>query len=71
MSNVYKTLKTDSEFLTVALSQCQVDIIERHGDLTGCVNDSGGPIQKWSPVSVKVADSYYMRSEYEFRVNLA
>ncbi|WP_342479506.1 hypothetical protein [Paenibacillus sp. FSL F4-0097] len=71
MSNVYKVLKTDSEFLTAALRQSQVDILERHGDLEDCVIDCGGPVQKWSPVSVKVADAYYMRSEFEFRMVLA
>ncbi|WP_340398037.1 hypothetical protein NST50_14270 [Paenibacillus sp. FSL E2-0202] len=71
LSNIYKVLKTDSEFLTAALKQSQVDILERRGDLAGCIVDCGGSIQKWSPVSVKLADSYYMRSEFEFRMILA
>lgn len=71
LSNVYKVLKTDAEFLTAALSQSQVDILERRGDLAGCVIDCEGPVQKWSPVSVKVADAYYMRNEFEFRMVLA
>jgi hypothetical protein len=71
LSNIYKVLKTDSEFLTAALKQSQVDIIERRGDLAGCTIDCEGPVQKWSPVSVKVADTYYMRSEFEFRIVLA
>lgn len=71
LSNIYKVLKTDSEFLTAALKQSKVDILERRGDLAGCIIDCGGPIQKWSPVSVKVSDSYYMRSEFEFRMVLA
>lgn len=71
LSNVYKVLKTDVEFLTAALSQSQVDILERRGDLAGCVIDCEGPAQKWSPVSVKVADAYYMRNEFEFRMVLA
>jgi hypothetical protein len=70
LSEIYKVLKTDSEFLTAALSQSQVDILERCGDLAGCIIDCEGPVQKWSPVSVKVEDAYYMRSEFEFRVNL-
>ncbi|MEK3865793.1 hypothetical protein MHH60_20185 [Paenibacillus sp. FSL H7-0716] len=71
MSNVYKVLKTDAEFLSAALKQSQVDILERCGDLAGCVIDCEGPVQKWSPVSVKVADAYYMRNEFEFRMVLA
>jgi hypothetical protein len=71
LSNVYKVLQTDSDFLTAALSQSQVEILERRGDMAGCTMDCGGPVQKWSPMSVKVADAYYMRSEFEFRMVLA
>lgn len=71
MSNIYKVLKTDSEFLTAALSKSQVDILERRGDLANCIIDCEGPVQKWSPVSVKIADAYYMRNEFEFRMVLA
>ncbi|WP_339320719.1 hypothetical protein [Paenibacillus sp. FSL R10-2734] len=71
LSNVYKVIKSDSEFLTAALSQSEVDILERRGDLAGCIIDCGGPVQKWSPCSVKVADAYYMRNEFEFRMILA
>lgn len=71
LSNVYKVLKTDSEFLTAILSQSQVDILERRGDLSGCTIDCEGPFQKWSPVNVKVADVYFMRNEFEFRKVLA
>ncbi|WP_248549360.1 hypothetical protein [Paenibacillus odorifer] len=71
MSNIYKVLKTDSEFLMAALSQSQIDILERHGDSAGCTIDCCSPVQKWSPVSVKVADAYYIRDEFEFRMVLA
>jgi hypothetical protein len=71
LSNVYKVLKSDAEFLTAALSQSQVDILERRGDLVDCIIDCRGPVQKWSLVSVKDADAYYMRGEFEFRMVLA
>ncbi|OMD34653.1 hypothetical protein BSO21_10840 [Paenibacillus odorifer] len=71
MSPSYKVLESDAEFLTIALKQSQVDIIERRGKLVGCIIDCEGPIQKWSPVSVKVADAYYMRYEFEFRMVMA
>jgi hypothetical protein len=51
-----------------ALSQSQVDILERCGDLAGYIIDCEGPVQKWSPVSVEVADAYYMRNEFEFMI---
>jgi hypothetical protein len=71
LSNIYKVLKTDSDFLTAALKQSKVDILERRGDLAGCTIDCVSAVQKWSPVSVKVADAYYMRTEFEFRMVLA
>ncbi|ASA20284.1 hypothetical protein B9T62_05405 [Paenibacillus donghaensis] len=71
MSNAYKVLKTDAESLTAALAQSQVFIVERRGDLAGCAIECGGPVRKWSLQSVKVADAYYMRSEFQFRMDLA
>lgn len=66
MPRSYKNLTTDTDFLTAALSQSRVSVIETSGDLAGCIVDYGGPIQKWTPVSVKIADVYYVRSEFEF-----
>ncbi|OMD85636.1 hypothetical protein BSK49_19155 [Paenibacillus odorifer] len=37
MSPSYKVLESDAEFLTIALKQSQVDIIERRGKLVGCI----------------------------------
>ena len=71
MSNVYKVLRTDDEFLTAALSESKVSIIEDRGDLSGCTIVYGGPVRKWSPISVKVDEAYYMRSEFEFKIVLA
>lgn len=59
LSNAYKVLKTDAEFLTAALLQYPVSIVERRGKLAGCTIDSGGKVRKWSPESVKIADTYY------------
>ncbi|QSF47802.1 hypothetical protein JRJ22_15070 [Paenibacillus tianjinensis] len=71
MSNAYKVLKTDAEFLAAALSQKRVTIFETCGDLAGCIVDYGGPVRKWSRESVKIADAYYLRGEFEFRMLLA
>lgn len=68
---VYQVLKTDAEFLTAALCQARVTIFELRGDLAGCIVDYGGPVQKWSPESIKIADAYYRRGEFEFRMVLA
>lgn len=66
--NIYKILTTDADLFTAALAQSRIAVFERHGDLAGCIADYGGPIQKWTPVSVKIQDSYYLRSEFEFRM---
>ncbi|MNI96323.1 hypothetical protein D3C73_1547430 [compost metagenome] len=68
---IYKVLKTDLEFLAAALSQARVTVFELRGDLAGCIVDYGGPVQKWSPESIKIADAYYRRGEFEFRMVLA
>lgn len=71
MSLAYKVLENDTDFLTAALSQARVTVFELRGDLAGCIVDYGGPVQKWSPESIKIADTYYRRNEFEFRMVLA
>ncbi|NJJ37801.1 hypothetical protein [Paenibacillus apii] len=68
MSTSYKVLNTDADLFTASLAQARVAVFERCGELAGCIVDYGGPIQKWTPVSVKIADAYYLRSDFEFRV---
>lgn len=70
MSSKYKILKTHNDFLGAALTQARVAVFELRGDLAGCIVDYGGVIQKWSPISIKIADSYYMRGEFEFKMVL-
>ncbi|WP_249901842.1 hypothetical protein [Paenibacillus sp. PK3_47] len=69
--DAFKVLKTDSDFLAAALTQSRVAIFELRGDLAGCIVDYGGHVVKWSPISVKVSDAYYIRGEFEFRMVLA
>ncbi|SEU32864.1 hypothetical protein [Paenibacillus sp. NFR01] len=69
--SVYKVLKTDDEFLTAAMSQKRVTIFERRGDLAGCIVDYGGPVEKYTPASIKIAGAHYFRCEFEFRMILA
>lgn len=71
MLGAYKVLKTDAEFLTAALSQARVSVFECRGDLAGSIVDYGGAVRKWSRESVKIADAYYRRGEFEFRMLLA
>lgn len=71
MNLSYRILNTNSDLLTAALAQSRVAVFETRGDLAGCIVDYGGPIQKWTPVSVKIQDTYYLRSEFEFRMLIA
>ncbi|MNN74084.1 hypothetical protein D3C81_1902480 [compost metagenome] len=71
MKNTYKVLKSDIDFLAAALSQARVTVFELRGDLAGCIVDYGGPVQKWSPESIKISEAYYRRGEFEFRMLLA
>lgn len=68
MSHTYRVLTTDTDLFTAALAQSRVAVIETRGVQAGCIVDYGGPIQRWTPESVKIADAYYRRREFEFRV---
>lgn len=68
MPTTFKILTTDADLLTAALAQSRVAVFETRGDLADCIVDYGGPIQRWTPESVKISDAYYLLSEFEFRV---
>lgn len=70
MKKNYRTLKTDAEWMTAALAQSRIEVVERSGELAGIVIDYGGPVQKWTPYIVKIQDTYYMRGSFYFRVKV-
>ncbi|MFK4304346.1 hypothetical protein ABH892_004486 [Paenibacillus sp. RC254] len=62
-----KTLITDVELLTAALTQARVTVYEKDGRIA----DYGGVIEKYTPESVKIAGTYFRRGEYVFKAESA
>lgn len=58
------------ELFTAALSQVKVYVVQSLGEDLISVIDYGGTIEKFSPDSVKIAGAYYMRNQFEFRVDM-
>ncbi|MHB0944555.1 hypothetical protein ACYCSU_23695 [Paenibacillus sp. ALE1] len=70
MNHTYKVLKSDIELFSAALSQVKVYVVQSLGEDFISVVDYGGTIEKFSPDSVKIAGAYYIRNQFEFRVDL-
>ncbi|KAF6636524.1 hypothetical protein H6F38_04600 [Paenibacillus sp. EKM208P] len=70
MNHTYKVLKSDIELFTAALNQTRVYVVQSLGEDMVSVVDYGGTIEKFSPESVKIAGAYYIRNQFEFRVDV-
>ncbi|MBE7897487.1 hypothetical protein G7L40_02060 [Paenibacillus polymyxa] len=69
MNHTYKVLKSDIELFTAALSQVKVYVVQPLGEDLITVVDYGGSIEKFSPDIIKISGVYYMRNQFEFRVD--
>ncbi|GEM_PF-4501083 len=68
MSNTYKVLESDAEFLTAALSQSKVSVWFRlEPDPIGHLMDYGGLVEGYTPESIKIAGARFVRELFEFR----
>ncbi|WP_445935349.1 hypothetical protein [Paenibacillus sp. FSL L8-0463] len=68
MSTTYKVLESDTDFLTAALAQSKVSVWYREDpDPIGHLIDYGGIVEGYTPESIRVADSWFMRERFEFR----
>ncbi len=67
MKNTYKKLSTDMDYLTAALTQVRVSVWHVQDDRESLM-DYGGPIEEYSPLSIKIMGGRYFRNMYEFRV---
>lgn len=67
MKHTYKLLSTDLDFLTAALTQVRVSVWHVHDDRE-VLMDYGGPIEEYSPLSIKIMGGRYFRNMHEFRV---
>ncbi|OME07839.1 hypothetical protein BSK64_06160 [Paenibacillus odorifer] len=71
MSATYKLLVTDSEFLTAALTQSKVSVWFRlDPDPIGHLIDYGGIVEGYTPDSIKLAGSHFVRERFEFRAEI-
>ncbi|WP_285074605.1 hypothetical protein [Paenibacillus sp. UMB7766-LJ446] len=67
MDYTYKVLFTDMDFLVAALTQVRVSVWHVLGDREHII-DYGGPVEEYSPVSIKIIGKRYFRDTFEFRV---
>ncbi|MGW8444320.1 hypothetical protein ACWGXJ_25780 [Paenibacillus sp. S33] len=70
MNHTYKVLKSDIELFAAALNQARVYVVQLLGEDMVSVVDYGGTIEKFSPDTIKIAGAYYMRNQFEFRVDM-
>ncbi|WP_342429120.1 hypothetical protein [Paenibacillus sp. FSL L8-0158] len=70
MNHTYKVLKSDVELFAAALSQVKVYVVQLLGEDFISVVDYGGTIERFSADSVKIAGAYYIRNQFEFRVDV-
>ncbi|MNI95254.1 hypothetical protein D3C73_1534940 [compost metagenome] len=71
MSTIYKVLESDTDFLVAALAQTKVSVWYREDpDPVGHLMDYGGIVQGYTPESIKINDSQFIRQRFEFRVEL-
>ncbi|QDY85955.1 hypothetical protein FQU75_22900 [Paenibacillus polymyxa] len=69
MNHTYIVLESDIELFAAALSQVKVYVVQSLGEDFISVIYYGGTIEKFSPDSVKIAGAYYIRNQFEFRVD--
>ena len=67
----YRVLESDEDFISAAIARIRVYVAFVPEDDPTYIIDYGGPVEKVTPNSVKIAGIYYPRSEsHEFRIHL-
>lgn len=68
MNNTYKVLESDNDFFVAALSQSKVSVWYREDpDPIGHLMDYGGIVEGYTPDSIKINGSRFVRQRFEFR----
>ncbi|MGO4953118.1 hypothetical protein [Paenibacillus sp. DRB1-1] len=67
---MHKILHTDTDFLIAALSGSRVYIVSPIDENMVEIIDYGGPVEKYTPESIKINGSYFFRNHFEFRVDV-
>ncbi|MCP3746696.1 hypothetical protein [Paenibacillus sp. A3M_27_13] len=70
MNHTYKVLKSDIELFAAALSQARVYVVQSLDEDLIDIVDYGGPVEKFTPESIKINGSYFFRKQFEFRVDV-
>ncbi|MNW45475.1 hypothetical protein D3C74_227410 [compost metagenome] len=70
MNHTYKVLKSDIELFAAALSQVRVYVVQPLGEGLIDIVDYGGAVEKITPESIKINGSYFMKNQFEFRVDV-
>ncbi|MBO3286911.1 hypothetical protein MKY98_14195 [Paenibacillus sp. FSL M8-0228] len=70
MNHTYKVLKSDIELFAASLNQVRAYVVQPLGE--GLINivDYGGAAEKITPESIKINGSYFLRKQFEFRVDV-
>ncbi|WP_283656280.1 MULTISPECIES: hypothetical protein [unclassified Paenibacillus] len=58
------------ELFASALSQVRAYVVSVDEELRVTFEDYGGPVEKFSPESIKINGKYFMRNQFEFRVDV-
>lgn len=66
MNHTYMVLQDDAEFFAAALFQVRVSVWHVQEDGQHII-DYGGPVEEYSPVSIKIMGKRYFRNTFEFR----
>lgn len=68
----YKLLESDTYFLATALAQSKVSVWYReYPDPIGQLMDYGGIVEGYTPESIKIAGTRFVRRQFEFRAKVS
>lgn len=67
----YQVLESDEDFISAAIARVRVYVAFVPEEDPTYIIDYGGPVEKVTPDSVKIAGVYYPRSDsHEFRIRI-
>ncbi|MDN4079608.1 hypothetical protein QYF52_16820 [Paenibacillus polymyxa] len=70
MNLTFKVLKSDIELFAAALSQVRVYVVQSLDEDLIDIVDYGGSVEKITPESIKINGTYFIRNQFEFRVDV-
>jgi hypothetical protein len=71
MSTAYKVLERDKDFFVAALAQSQVSVWFRlDPDPIGHLINYGGVVEEFTPDSITLSGSNFVRQRFEFRMEV-